>query len=76
MLSEFHGTSANYDLYDGILSGGLALTSNLHSYSKVLKAIKLSQKGPLVNYGGEKALLLTETTFLAIVSLVGLNSEL
>jgi len=76
LCSEFHRPTANYDLYDGILSGGLASTSNQHSFSKVLKAIKLSHKGPLANYGGEKALLLTENTFLAIVSLVGLNNEL
>ena len=42
----------------------------------MLSAIKLSQSGPLVNYGGEKALALAEATFLAIITLAGLTTEL
>ena len=75
-MSEFDLPSFNQDLFEGILSGGLSLTETDKTYPKVLSAIKLSQKGPLVNYGGEKALALAEATFLAIITLTGLTNEL
>ncbi len=55
IFSEFNQPGVNFDLYDGILSGGYVSKCHENSFSKVLKAIKLSQKGPLVKYGGETA---------------------
>ena len=80
LTDKCDGDDVNQDLYDGILSGGLSPEFTLKSYHKVLSAIKLSQKGPLRNLGGEEKgealTALTEEAFLSIVNLVGFNTEI
>ena len=73
---DMNQADTNVDCFDGLLSGGNVKNYIQRQYPNVLKCVQLAHKGPLVNYGGQVALKLTEKTFISIVSLIGLTSEL